>query len=125
MQAHNKFTILLVDDCDFSLKAESSMLEQMGYEVSEAHNAYLALKILSKKQIDFVITDIEMPHISGDELSYLIHRRYPDLPILAVTSAERTVIKNTEHAQFKEILAKPLTAKKVLKHIEQINYRIN
>ena len=63
-------------------------LEFEGYETKKASNGNEALRILKKDKCDLVVTDLDMPAMSGDILSVIIKFEYPDLPIIMVTSNE-------------------------------------
>ena len=58
-KANHNITILVVDDSSFLLKAESILLEAMGYRVLTAENAYQAIQIISEQQVNLVIIIIK------------------------------------------------------------------
>lgn len=60
--------ILLVDDEENIRKSLSSLLGDMGFTVDEAANGEEALECLQSADYDYVITDILMPRMRGDEL---------------------------------------------------------
>ncbi len=69
--------VLLVDDEPFILQGLSMIIdwEANGFEIVEvASNAFVALEILQKKQIDLVITDIKMPKMTGLEMVEKVRR---------------------------------------------------
>ena len=63
----DKVKVLIVDDHPMVLEGMRSMLAQITFvEITGAvSNAYTALETLKKSAIDIVITDINMPEISG------------------------------------------------------------
>jgi DNA-binding response OmpR family regulator len=76
--------ILLVDD-DFQLRdAIKIELEFMGFEVIEAQNGAVALDIFKSQQVDFVITDHDMPVMNGVNLIKAI-RETSATPIILIT----------------------------------------
>jgi two-component system chemotaxis response regulator CheY len=76
--------ILLVDD-DFHLRdAIKVELEFLGFEVVEAQNGAIALDIFNSQQIDFVITDNDMPVMNGISLISAI-RATSATPIVLIT----------------------------------------
>jgi diguanylate cyclase (GGDEF)-like protein len=63
-----KQRILVVDDQALFLRMMAQLLKGCGYEVSEASNAFEALELYLQKPYPLVITDIEMPGMSGIQL---------------------------------------------------------
>ena len=89
-QTSKDLTILLAEDSQFFRTIIRSYLEAKDYKVVEADDGAAALKILESGQyhIDLVVTDVEMPNMTGFELTERIRasERYKDLPIMALTS---------------------------------------
>ena len=87
-QSESEATILLVEDTPFFLKQEKSYLEAAGYKVVTAWDGKEALEILQEKEIDLVVSDIQMPVMDGLELVKKIRldKRLSSLPVIAVTS---------------------------------------
>ncbi|MCB0283020.1 MAG: chemotaxis protein CheW [Calditrichaeota bacterium] len=82
-------TILIVEDSKFFLKQISGFTEDAGYKVVTALNGEEALERLhQEKEIDLILTDIEMPAMDGIELTRRVRseERYRNMPILALTS---------------------------------------
>jgi len=84
-----KITVLLVEDMPFFSKVVKSYLESDGYAVVTAENGREALeKLLQIKKIDAVVSDIEMPIMTGIELVRAIRadETLRHLPVIALTS---------------------------------------
>ncbi|WP_378954429.1 chemotaxis protein CheW [Pelosinus sp. sgz500959] len=81
-------TILLVEDTPFFLKVIKSYLESDGYEVITAENGHEALERLNQTRVDVVVSDIEMPIMTGIELVRAIrdNEKIKNLPVIALTS---------------------------------------
>ena len=77
--------ILVVDDEPAVRSQLARLYEQSGYTVEAAQSAEQALAQLAQGRIDFVITDIKLPGMSGAELIALMQESYPDIPVIAVT----------------------------------------
>ena len=78
--------IMVVDDDTLIAMATVDMLEDLGHTVLEANSAAAALKLLAEQGApDLLITDHAMPHMTGVELSRIVRRDYPGLPILLAT----------------------------------------
>lgn len=84
----NRFTILLAEDTPFFLKVVKSYLEIAGYQVIAVENGQEALEILKTTSVDVVISDIEMPVMTGLELVRAIRadEGLKGLPVIALTS---------------------------------------
>ena len=91
----DKVKILVVDDHPMVLEGMRSMLQQIGFVdmTGVASNAYEALEKIKTTLPDIVITDINMPEISGIELTLKIRKEYPSVKVIAMsTFKERSYI---------------------------------
>lgn len=86
--ADSRIKILLVEDTPFFLKVVKSYLESDGYEVITAENGREALERLDQTTVDAVVSDIEMPLMTGIELVRAIRasETLRHLPVIALTS---------------------------------------
>jgi two-component system chemotaxis sensor kinase CheA len=93
--AAQKYTVLLAEDTPFFLKVVKSYLEVAGYLVIGVENGRLALDVLRKTSIDVVVSDIEMPIMTGIELVRAIRadEQLKDLPVIALTSLRGEINK--------------------------------
>jgi CheY-like chemotaxis protein len=75
-----------VDDDALVLLNTAAMLEDLGHTVLEASSGKSALEILRREgNIDLVITDQAMPHMTGSDLAAAIRLERPGLPIILAT----------------------------------------
>ena len=77
--------ILVIDDEPVVRSQLSRLYEQTGYRVQTAGSAEEALRPLEQGGVDFVITDIKLPGMSGTELIAAMQESYPDVPVIAIT----------------------------------------
>src|SRR6185295_3650820 len=79
--------ILLVDDEPLVCGFASTVLERRGYKVYIAHGAAEALQIFRDHmdEIDLVVTDINMPVMSGPEMAQIMRQERPALPLLFIS----------------------------------------
>ncbi|HKI73030.1 MAG TPA: response regulator [Pseudomonadales bacterium] len=70
--------ILFVDDDDRFLKLCGKRFEASDYRIFTADGAESALELMKQQTIDIVISDMNMPGISGAELLHEIERKYPE-----------------------------------------------
>ena len=78
--------ILIVDDEATVRSVLSQVLEEDGFETTEAANGEEALEFLKKEPFSLVITDIMMPGMTGIELLVKIKQLYPDTQVIIITS---------------------------------------
>ena len=82
--------ILIVDDSLSMRKMIKALLSQIDATVSEAENGAKGLESIRQKQYDLVITDINMPEMSGLEMCEAVRKQlgYQTLPIIVMTAYE-------------------------------------
>lgn len=81
-----KFTLLIIDDEKNIREGLANDFEMEGYNVKIAENGKIALDILSKGDIDLVITDLRMPGgVSGDDIIQFVTREMPGIPVIVLT----------------------------------------
>src|SRR5262245_3703270 len=104
--------ILIADDDEVSRDLLEHMLEQEGYEVRTASTGLEAFSILRAESIQLVITDWEMPELSGIELCKLIRQSVGDggyvYVIMLSGHNERNQIVQGLAAGADDFLTKPL-----------------
>ena len=89
-------SILLVDDEPMILRVMRVALEKFGYRVETAADGEEALAIIVGSQPDFLVTDIEMPRMSGKELCQEIYRKIPDREFPIFVSTSLTAMEHRE-----------------------------
>lgn len=102
---------LVVDDFDTMIRIIKNVLGELGYEdVVTARNGEQAYQILCKEKIDFIISDWNMPVMTGIELLKKV-KGTPELakiPFLMVTAeAEKDHIVEAIQAKVDQYIIKP------------------
>ncbi|CAN5406242.1 sigma-54 dependent transcriptional regulator [soil metagenome] len=81
-----KARVLGVDDEPGARSAMQGLLESEGYSVETAENGVAALVVVEEHAPDVVVTDLQMPEMSGMELLQRLRTTHRDLPIIVATS---------------------------------------
>jgi DNA-binding NtrC family response regulator len=102
-------TILVVDDEEHVRSALTAFLEREGYTVSSAEGATEALEILRAQPVKMVISDQNMPGMSGIEFFRLVRERYPQVCRIMITGdpERETVIKAINEGEVYRFIPKP------------------
>ncbi len=101
-------TILVVDDEIRLADVLTVALSDLGYNAIAAENAVEALDILSKEQIDLVLTDLRLPGMDGRQLLNEIRTNYPETPVVMITAfaSVRDAVELIKEGAF-DYIAKP------------------
>ena len=90
-----KISVLIVDDHPMVLEGMKALLSNFNYidVAGTASNAFEAMDNLKAKHVDVVIVDINLPEVSGIELTAKIKKEFPTVKVLAMsTFNERSYI---------------------------------
>jgi CheY-like chemotaxis protein len=87
MASFAKHRILLVDDDEAVRDSIGSLLREAGYDVSLAEDGFDALLQLRSSFPAVIISDLNMPHMSGFEFLSVVRRRFPHLSVIAMSGA--------------------------------------
>jgi CheY-like chemotaxis protein len=116
-------SILFVDDEPAIAGWGQQILTHLGYNVIGFNRSDDALEAFRKEphRFDLVVTDVVMPHMTGDLLASQILSMRPDMPIIMFTGySEKTVRENGFHEGVKAFLSKPLAAAELARAIRQV-----
>lgn len=81
--------VLLIDDEDPFRKTIAKLLARAGYEVVEAENGQVGLRMFERESFDAIVTDIIMPDIEGLELIRTVRAQNPKIPVVAMSGGGR------------------------------------
>jgi len=87
MSTSSKRQILVVDDNPGVRETIAMLLMSAGYDVVVADDGFAALLQLGKTEPDVIVSDLEMPRMSGFELLSVVRRRFPQILTLAMSGA--------------------------------------
>jgi DNA-binding NtrC family response regulator len=84
----NSDKILIVDDDPNAICVCATILKLNGFsDIESETDSRKVMETMSIKRIDVVILDLTMPHLSGIDLLPLLHERYPQVPVIILTSS--------------------------------------
>ena len=88
---------LVVDDDPILLQVLTAFLARQGVAVLTAHNGAAATALLSEHDdIDLIITDLHMPDSNGIEFIEHLNESASRIPLLIISSADKTAITSAE-----------------------------
>ncbi|MCV2401377.1 chemotaxis response regulator CheY [Marinomonas sp. C2222] len=121
--------ILIVDDFSTMRRIIKNLLRDLGFtNTVEADDGVTALPILQGGTIDFLVTDWNMPGMTGIELLRAVRAdsKLKTIPVLMVTAeAKRDQIISAAQAGVNGYVVKPFTAVALKEKIEKIFERID
>ena len=79
--------LLIVDDKKLIRTSLSLELTEMGYSVRSAQDGFSALYELREEIPDILLSDLNMPGMSGFELLRVVRRRFPTIQVIAMSGA--------------------------------------
>ncbi len=115
-------TVFIVDDHQPVLRVLRIGLEEAGYDVETARNGSECLLKLCEGLPDFLVTDIDMPRMSGRELCAAIEERFPDrrFPIVVLTSRTELEHRNwTRDIPNLTFMEKPVSIRRLVAEIDR------
>jgi len=84
-----KRQILVVDDEESMRESLAMLLSSDGYDVATAKDGFDALLQMKRSLPDVIISDLNMPQMSGFEFLSVVRRRFPQILIVAMSGAYR------------------------------------
>ncbi len=121
--------ILIVDDFSTMRRIIKNLLRDLGFtNTEEADDGSTALPMLQSGNFDFLVTDWNMPQMTGIDLLRAVRadERLKNLPVLMVTAeAKRDQIIEAAQAGVNGYVVKPFTAQALQDKIEKIFDRVN
>lgn len=123
MMAERK--VLVVDDEVHIVYVVAIKLRNNGYEVITADNGAEAFELACKEKPDIIVTDFQMPVMSGMELCEKLRQceDTKDTPVIMLTARNFAIEDEQKQAlQLSACLSKPFSPKELLRSIEDILY---
>jgi CheY-like chemotaxis protein len=117
--------VLLVDDEELVRQLLARLLTYSGFAVEEAENGASALQAARRLDgaLSLVVTDINMPVMSGLEFARALRRTDPSIPFLFITALDPALIH--EPGLRAEVLRKPFTPDAFLEIVTRLAKPVN
>jgi two-component system, chemotaxis family, chemotaxis protein CheY len=116
--------VLVVDDFSTMRRIIKNILRQLGFNnIVEADDGTTAWEVLNKDRIEFVVSDWNMPKMTGIELLRKVRssEEFADMPFLMVTAeAQQENIIEAVQAKVSNYIVKPFTAETLGQKIDKI-----
>lgn len=81
-------TVLIVEDNELNMKLFNDLLDAHGYQTLQTRSGIEALKIARERRPDLILMDIQLPEVSGLEVTRWLKddEELRDIPVVAVTA---------------------------------------
>ncbi|HSZ72593.1 MAG TPA: response regulator transcription factor [Cytophagaceae bacterium] len=114
--------LLIAEDEKMLLKTMAFFLEKRGYDITQVFNGNDAVEVLKKETFDLIITDINMPFITGMEIINIVRNElHLSVPIIVLTSVG---LEKTELSAFEigasEFITKPFSLPVLATRVEKL-----
>jgi DNA-binding NtrC family response regulator len=119
-------SIVLIDDEPITLKRLRRILEKEGYRIAAFSSPQRALKHLEHAACDLVVSDVQMPGMSGLDLMIKVRSRLPDIEFILITGYATFdgAVEATKEGAF-HYLAKPFTPEQLRQRVAQALSRVD
>lgn len=115
--------ILVVDDESHILNVLLIKLRNAGYEVDTAADGEEGYELAREHRPDLVITDYQMPYMTGLELCRALKRHPPtaDVPVVMLTARGHALDdEDLSSVNLREVVSKPFSPRSILRLVESI-----
>lgn len=110
--SEDKKTVLIVEDNELNMKLFEDLLEAHGYNTTQTNDGRKVLDMVRKDRPDLIIMDIQLPEISGLEVTAMLKKEkdLKDIPVIAVTAfAMKGDEEKIRQGGCEDYIAKPIS----------------
>ena len=115
--------ILFIDDEPAIMKMGKQTLASLGYDVTSRTSSLEALELFKKKKgrFDLVITDMTMPHMTGEKLAEELMQLRPDIPVILCTGFSARIDEQKALAiGIRAFISKPFIKREIAEAIRKV-----
>ena len=117
----DKITILVVDDEPMMRDLLAKILIRDGYRVLISEDGVAALEVIEKEDVAIVLSDLEMPRMSGFDLLKKVKNEYPQIGMVMMTSYGDTyTVKDALLLGADEYITKPFKNHEISLVVERV-----
>jgi len=116
-------TVLVVEDEKIVRELVCAVLSEQGYDVICAAGGEPALRLAREhpRPVDLLLTDIIMPHMSGQEVAHALHREQPHAKVLFVSGYTDEILSDTVSDPTElRFLEKPFTPESLCRKVREV-----
>jgi two-component system cell cycle response regulator DivK len=115
-------TVLIVEDNELNMKLFHDLLEAHGYATLQTKDGIEAMKIARQKRPDLILMDIQLPEVSGLEVTKWL-KEDPELRAIPVVAVTAFAMKGDEdkirQGGCEAYIAKPISVAKFLETVQR------
>ena len=114
--------VLIVEDNELNMKLFSDLLDAHGYEVRQTREGLKAISIAKEFEPDLILMDIQLPEVSGLEVTKWLKddKGLSDIPVVAVTAfAMKGDEEKIRQGGCEAYIAKPISVGHFLETVKQ------
>ncbi len=116
-----QLSVMVVDDDIFVSEMITELIKDQGHSVQAVNSASQAMDLVSKKPVDLLLTDLDLPETDGWKLAQQMRTKYPDIIIGMVTGWPLSLEERASSAQTVDfILNKPFTMRELKLALDRI-----
>ncbi|KCZ46403.1 MULTISPECIES: response regulator [unclassified Hyphomonas] len=115
--------VLVVEDNELNMRLFCDLLDAYGYETYQCRDGAKAVEIARREQPDLIIMDIQLPEVSGLDITRWLKddEKVAHIPVLAVTAfAMRADEQRVREAGCEGYLSKPIQIMTFIKAVESL-----
>ena len=115
-------TILIVEDNELNMQLFNDLLEAHDYKILQTHDGMEALKIAREHKPDLILMDIQLPEVSGLEVTKWIKedKKLKSIPVIAVTAfAMKGDVEKILEGGCEAYIAKPISVSHFLETVQK------
>ncbi len=122
MKANSEKTVLVVEDNELNMKLFHDLLEAQGYNILQSKDGMEALSIARTHKPDLILMDIQLPEVSGLEVTKWLKEddNLRAIPVIAVTAfAMKGDEEKIREGGCEAYIPKPISVTKFLETVER------
>ncbi|MET4698933.1 two-component system cell cycle response regulator DivK [Constrictibacter sp. MBR-5] len=115
-------TVLIVEDNELNMKLFNDLLEAHGYRTLKTRDGIQALSIAREHRPDLILMDIQLPEVSGLEVTKWLKEddNLRHIPVIAVTAfAMKGDEEKIRQGGCEDYIAKPITVSRFLETVQK------